>query len=238
MAIRRYLAMTGAEFRSCESFPEKPAWMACHFSPYSTGLSNLPTDLPPGSLLILNDRIPIHGHDPERITEQLATVVARFSCDGVLLDLQRTTDDGYLPLTQFLSTALPCPVVLPASCAEGGKTPVFLGPVPHHTSVAEYLAPWSGREIWLDAALDASVLRISDAGCRREPVHDPIPGSPCHQEEKLHCHYRIDLSENSADFLLWRTAEDLDSLLAEAEALGVCSAVSLYQELYAKTAPG
>ena len=47
MAIRPFLAMTAAEIRGTETLPPKTAWMACHFSPYSTGLSNLPKDLPP-----------------------------------------------------------------------------------------------------------------------------------------------------------------------------------------------
>ena len=42
MAIRQYLAMTAAEMTQAGSLPRHAAWMACHFSPYSTGLTNLP----------------------------------------------------------------------------------------------------------------------------------------------------------------------------------------------------
>ena len=52
MAIAQYLAMTAAEMIGSTFLPQKAAWMACHFSPYSTGLCNLPSALPPGSLLI------------------------------------------------------------------------------------------------------------------------------------------------------------------------------------------
>ena len=52
MAIRPFLAMTAAEIQGTETLPPKTAWMACHFSPYSTGLSNLPKALPPGLSLI------------------------------------------------------------------------------------------------------------------------------------------------------------------------------------------
>ena len=69
-----YLAMTPAEFNSVSQPPPDFAYMACHFSPYGTGLGNLPTVLPPESLLILNDRTPIHGHDPQRIFDQLKDV--------------------------------------------------------------------------------------------------------------------------------------------------------------------
>ena len=71
MAIRPFLAMTAAEIRGTETLPPKTAWMACHFSPYSTGLSNLPKALPPGSMVILDDITPIHGHDSETIAAQL-----------------------------------------------------------------------------------------------------------------------------------------------------------------------
>ena len=74
MAMARYLAMTAAEMMGGAPLPGKTAWMACHFSPYSTGLCNLPAALPPGSLLILNDRTPIHGHDPERICRELVVL--------------------------------------------------------------------------------------------------------------------------------------------------------------------
>ena len=47
MAIRQYLAMTAAEMTQAGSLPRHSAWMACHFSPYSTGLTNLPDRLPP-----------------------------------------------------------------------------------------------------------------------------------------------------------------------------------------------
>ena len=64
MAIPQYLAMTAAEMAGTAPLPRYMAWMACHFSPYSTGLTNRPAKLRQGSLLILNDRTPIHCHDP------------------------------------------------------------------------------------------------------------------------------------------------------------------------------
>lgn len=80
MAIRPFLAMTAAEIRGTETLPSKTAWMACHFSPYSTGLSNLPKDLPPGSMVILDDITPIHGHDAEAIAAQLRPRLEEIEC--------------------------------------------------------------------------------------------------------------------------------------------------------------
>ena len=50
-------------------------------------------------------------------------------------------------------------------------------------------------------------------------------------EPKLHCHYHIQLIDQKAEFTLYRTREDLDTLLEEAEALGISAAVGLWQEL-------
>ena len=106
MAITRYLAMTAAEMRNISQFPEKIAWMACHFSPYSTGISNLPQTLPAGSLLILNDIIPFHGHDPQRIAHQLTDCLEQHNCAGVLLDFQRKSHGHLQPMLEFLHLLL------------------------------------------------------------------------------------------------------------------------------------
>ena len=82
MAITPFLAMTATEMYRNTSLPEKTAWMACHFSPYGLGLSNLPKELPPGSLLIVDDITPPHGHDPVFIAEQLIGCVDQFQCSG------------------------------------------------------------------------------------------------------------------------------------------------------------
>ena len=110
MAIRPFLAMTAAEIRGTETLPPKTAWMACHFSPYSTGLSNLPKALPPGSMVILDDITPIHGHDSETIAAQLRPRLDALKCSGVLLDFQRPGYEEAELLAGRLSEALPCPV--------------------------------------------------------------------------------------------------------------------------------
>ena len=79
MVLPLYLAMTGREILAAQSAASRCAYMACHFSPYSQGLTNLPTSLPPSSMLILNDRTPICGHDPQRICGELAQMADAFS---------------------------------------------------------------------------------------------------------------------------------------------------------------
>ena len=230
MAIQPFLAMTAGEFPESPPFPPKIAWMACHFSPYTTGLSNLPKALPPGSLLILNDRTPICGHDPRSVEFQLRDCLELWECEAVLLDFQRDGIGETEALAKHLAQALPCPVVVSDFYASGLDCPVFLPPLPHHMALADYLAPWQGRQIWLEAAMDAEIITVTEDGAEILPCGGSFSGG--HRELQLHCHYKTEVSDTSAVFTLWRTREDLEELLAEAESLGVCNAVGLYQQLH------
>ncbi len=231
MAIKRYLAMTAAEIGSSASLPPSIAWMACHFSPYGTGLSGCPKALPPKSVLMLDDITPIHGHDPEQIAAQLKDCVDAFACAGVLLDFQRPGNEETEHLVQVLASSLPCPAAVSELYARDVDCPVFLPPAPLHEPLKAYLTPWQGREVWLEMALDGEVITLTESGSRFSslPPGEAFEGG--HREEALHCHYKVALEEKAARFTLWRTREDLDTLLEEAEGAGVKAAVGLYQEL-------
>lgn len=223
-----YLAMTAAEFRSCRELPPKIAWMACHFSPYGTGLTNLPQELPPESLLILNDRTPIHGHDSGLIFDTVAAIVDRFHCNGVLLDLQRDSSPEAAAIVAALQ-ALPCPVAASAPYAGIGTCPVFLPPVPLLTPPERHFSPWAGRGIWLDVAAEGLCATVTAAGCVCTP-HLGMETDFPHQDPELLVHYRLDVNPNAAIFTLQRTKEDLDALLEAAKTHGATHAVGLYQE--------
>ena len=233
MGIPCYLAMTGAEMEKAEVFPRHSGWMACHFSPYGTGLSNLPKDLPPDSLLILNDRTPIHGHDAELVCRQLVQCMERFHCPGLLLDFQQPENPQLQQLVRHVTQQLSCPVAVSAPYAAYVSCAVFLPPVPPSEPLAEALAPWEGREIWLELALDGEIITLTEQGAATFPLPFPQMTQPAFQDEHLHCHYRTLVSDTQAEFTLWRTVEDLRDLLAEAETLGVTAATGLYQELNA-----
>ena len=230
MEIGPYLAMTASEFAGAEQLPPKTAWMACQFSPYSTSLTNLPPALPPGSLLMLTDRQPPADHDPARAAAQLRQAVERFDCAGVLLDFQRPVNDETMAMAEYLVTSLPCPVGVSEHYAAGLACPVFLSPCPHHTPLAEHLAPWAGRAVWLDLAVDAETITLTNEGCSILPL--PLGEIPTggFGDERLHCHYRTETGERFARFTLWRTREDLEGLAREAEDLGVKALVGLWSE--------
>lgn len=231
MDLEQFLAMTGAEFAGCEKKPAKIAWMACHFSPYGTGLSNRPATLPPGSMLIVNDRIPICGHDPARIAAELETMVSEMNCSCVLLDFQRPNEPETAAVVQTVLTQIPCPVGVSHLYAAELTCPVFLPPPPLLTPLAEHLAPWDGRELWLEAALDTTLITVTETGSTLIPQPYAPPEQPCHHDDDLHCTYRMTLSPNAATFRLTRTRSDLHDLLTQAAQLHVTRSVGLYQQL-------
>ena len=231
MAIAPILAMTAAEIQSFSTFPEKVAWMACHFSPYGLGLSNMPKDLPAGSVLMVDDVTPPHGHDPEYIATQLERCVETWNLRGVLLDFQRGGCTETQVIAEYLVTELPCPTVVSAGYARDLGCPVFLPPAPPSATLEDYLAPWEGREIWLELGMNGEILTLTEACCSVAPLPYPDLDAQGFVDQKLHCHYQIDVNEKSARFTLWRTKEYLDHLLEVAESLGIVYCIGLYQEI-------
>lgn len=230
MPIARYLAMTAAEMAGNAVLLHQTAWMACHFSSSGSGLSNLPRWLPTDSLLILDDSTPIHDHDPERITAELGECMERLQCAGLLLDFQRPGEALTRNLVEYLCGALPFPVVVSDTYAEGLDCGIFVSPVPPDEAMASRLSRWQGREIWLDTTTEGLEIVLTKDGAKSTPLPPwERPGGGL-EEKRLHCHYRVSLDENSAVFTLWRTEEDVAAQLAEAEALGIAAAVGLYQE--------
>lgn len=231
MAFSCYLAMTAAEFRANPVLPPEIAWMACHFSSYGTGLSNCPEALPKGAMVILNDRTPVHGHDPALIAAELKEIVELQPVSAVLLDFQRPGSEETAAIAKAVVGALPCPTAVSDLYAKGLDCPVFLPPPPLHCPLEAHLAPWAGREIWLEAALDAEAITVTANGTQFTPLSPGDLPDTGHVEETLHCRYQIAQMQDRIRFSLFRTPEMLRSLLHAAESLGVTQAVGLFQEL-------
>ncbi len=229
MALPIYLTMTAWEF-SHREVPPHCGYMACHFSPYSSGLSNIPNYLPEGALLTVNDRIPPADHDPACIARQLKQAVDSLKPCGVLLDFQRPEEERTRSIVQALCQCLPCPVAVPPDYARDSKQAVFLPPVPLNQKLSAYLQPWRDREIWLEVDCSGLTMTLTETGC--QTAQDPvILEPPVFTDPELHCHYSIRTEENRAVFSLSRDKEDLLSLTEEAQELGVTLAAGLYQEL-------
>lgn len=231
MALPLYLALTAPELSAAGTLPKFPAYMACHFSSYSTGISNYPPALPEGSMLILNDSIPPAGHDPALIARQLSEAVRFFKCSCVLLDLQRPFNELTDKIADAVISGLSCPVAVSEGYAKNKDRAVFLSVPPASSSLQAHIAPWKGRSIWLEIAPDARTVTVDRSGSRTAPAPICEPALLPHRSEPLHCHYKTDVSREQICFTLQRTADDLKGLLFEAEGLGIAGAVGLYQEL-------
>lgn len=228
MAIPFFLAMTAAEFTKLSTFPPHIAWMACHFSPYGTGITNLPKTLPEGSLLILNDRTPVCGHDPEQICQSLWETAQKHHCSGILLDLQRPDNAETAAIIEKV-LSLPIPVAVSDLYAKPYECPVFLSPPPLNTPLEAHTAPWQGREIWLEMAHLGCQIRVTRAGAAFSPISCPASESRF-RDEALLCHYETEIAEDAVTFTLFRTQEDMDALIEKSAQLGITQWVGLYQE--------
>ena len=232
MGLTTYLAMTAAEIHTALDLPEHIVWMACHFSSYATGLSNCPTSLPPGSLLMVNDRTPIWHHDPAHILMQLQHMEKELQPDGIILDFQRPDCWETEQLTGILVKELTCPVAVSEHYSADFDCPVFLSAPPLCVSLEEHLKKWSGRKIWLEAVLSAEILTLTSDGCTR--LEDIYSQSAVfdYDAPELFCSYRFTVSEEKAVFTLQRSKEDLRRLLEAAKVLGVERAIGFYQQLH------
>lgn len=225
MILPLYLAMTAAEISACRHLPDKIAYMACHFSSYGTGLSNLPDSLPGGCMVMLNDRIPVAGHDPRLVASQISKLCSRLEAAGLVLDLQRPGDPLTGEIIEKILGAAPCPVAVSDTYAKDFDCPVFLSAPPLYVPLQTHMAPWAGRQIWLEAALDGCCCRVTENGSQIEACPPEVLSLPC---PELFCHYGIEEKPAQVDIRLSRTKEDLQLLLENAQ---ITLALGLYQQL-------
>ncbi|MBQ4642457.1 MAG: hypothetical protein IJB47_07615 [Oscillospiraceae bacterium] len=223
-----FLAMTPGEI------PQNPhravAYMACHFSSWGKGLSNLPLTLPAGSIILVDDSMPLTDHDPERITRQLQTLIEQFQPSAVLMDFQRPPTEAALEFLDACIGQLTCPVAVPIAYAEPFSCPVFLSPPPFDRTLGDYFAPWLERGIYLELALDGITVTVDASGSRLQPLPPYFTGALPLQDNALHCHYDVETADDQAIFTLSRTHLDIADLLKEAVSLGIRGAVGLYRE--------
>ena len=221
--------MTAREMEG--ALPNRVAYMACHFSPCSKGLSNAPRTLPENSLLLVDDSMPIQSHEPNLVVSQLKALVEKLSVGAVLLDFQRERSDLAADMAGAIFQALPCPVAATEYYAKELGCPVFLPSPPVNMALRDYLKNWQTRGVYLEIAPESRKFTVTEAGCTDTPL--PVhthPALPL-KDERLHCRYGVEVLEDRAIFTLCRTGEDLTALADEAYSLGVPGVVGLYQEL-------
>jgi hypothetical protein len=230
MAIPMFLAMTRSEWMQRKDSGTPIGWMACHFSPYSTGLSNRPSSLSAGSMLILNDRTPVNGHDPDVIAAQIEETVIQYSCSHLLLDLQRPDEPQTFAIVKAIAQSCPCPLGITEYYADGIDCAVFLPPVPLNIPAARYLQRYSGRQIWLELSAECLSISVTKDGSRFRNLPLQEAGDAVFQDDELLCHYDTTITADQICFSLHRTPEDQKLLVMEAEKLGVTCVTGLYQQ--------
>ena len=231
MALPLYLAMTASEMSSIDTIPADFAYMACHFSPYSQGVSNVPDSLPKGAILILNDNFPCQGHSPDLVAYQIKEAVTQLQCESLLLDFQRPPTPESEQMVQAILSQLSCSAALPPAYVKNWDGPVFLPPCPLHITLEKYLEPWNSRELWLEAALCQENVTVTSDGTVFTPQFPPDGLNNGFFDEDLFCQYTIRTSPEEITFTLFDTRESLAKKLQKAHSLRVTRAVGLYQEL-------
>ena len=201
MVLPLYLAMTPLEFRPI---------------PHAAYLLLEPSEVPPGALPVITDRFQLDRQWLLRICQ---------GREAVLLDFERPPTAE----VRAIIRELPCPAAAPPGYADEG--PVFLPSAPLHVPLEEYLSPWKGREIWLEAAVQKQTVTVTAQGSAVFPPctnTDLADGFYC---GILRCRFTQNFSENQAVFTLFDTPETLKMKFSHAAGLGVTRFVGLYQEL-------
>lgn len=229
MFSKVFLAQTKQEM---EQFPQRnTAYMACHFSAYGAGLSNLPQALPHGSILLLDDSMPVQEHDPKLVAEQLTESAQKFQISAILLDFQGEKNTQSERMADTILQDLSCPVAVTSAYAAGRNCPVFLSPCPVNIPLKKHLAPWAKNGVFLEIGTECAEITVT----HEKSMYTPIPFGTKKElplsDPQSHCHYQVEVSSEEAVFTLQRTLEDLTILTEEAYKLGVHGVIGLYQEL-------
>jgi hypothetical protein len=205
--------------------------MACHFSPYGLGLSNLPRQLPEGAVILVSDRIPPGGHDAGVVVSQLEELAQQFHPKAIVLDLERTGDDFCAELAAKCDSISGTETVVAAAYAEGLQCSVFLGAAQLWTPAEQWLRPWSGRRIWAECVLQRALVRITEDGA----VYRELPWEPPRQEVLADGQqavvYGVREQADAVEVMLWRGKEQLALWMEKLEKLGVEHFLGLYQQL-------
>ena len=230
MDLPLYHAMTAAEFSFARKLPRHIAWMACHFSAYSTNLSNLPTEIPPGSMIIINDKMPPSGHDKFAIAEQLNRLADQYRVSSFLFDFERKETEETAEMIYYLTSSVNSPVVVTEVYAHASKGPVLISMPPPHISLKKQIANIQNRELWLELAMETEIAIIDSNGCHFQPYGGEVFPAMEFTDSTLHTKYRLQICNNHANYLLKREIAEVADIMKEAKSLGVTTFVGLYQQ--------
>ena len=227
MAIQTILAMTAEEIPNAPSGFSGGCIFGCHYSSTSQTLVGLPSSLPHGWGLILDDENPITAPDISGLVQQLSRLEPAY----IVLDFQRPATPDVLRLAEKIA-ALPCPVSMPPEYGKNLCCSLFLPPIPPHISPEEYLRPWLHRDVWLELALDAVQISVTAEGSQMQSFPHAVATDKAHVDSMLHCHYKISHLHDTLQFYCYRTKDDIRQLLRSPLPANVKYGVGFFQELH------
>ncbi len=219
MVCKRYLAVTEKEIGNISG---PVAWMACRFAQKHPGLDNLPSRLPEGSLIILDDLQPISGHSPARIARQLETLCRQHRPAGILLDLQRKKTPQAMQMVKALLQIQETPIALTAEYAREFSCPVLVT-APMHQKLQQVIAPWKNREIWLDIPMGQVTIR------QGKLTDEKATHTGNYQWDRFLCCGYAKTGQDT--YALCRNKAMLPKILEEAARLGIPKALLLASEI-------
>ena len=201
--------MMDTEMQDIPSLPPRIARMGCTFDPDGPGLSDIPTAFFQHGMLIVDDRHPIRGHDPNLVAGVLADAADRLGIDCILLDFERPPTAASQAIAARLAKALPCPVGMPPDYGASLDCALFLPPCPLHVPMEAYLKPWQHREVWMEARILRQTITVTQQGT----VYGiPAPGDNLtggHFDNLLRCQCVTEIADDKVVFTLYDTPESL-----------------------------
>ena len=231
MFLPIYLATTAQEFAQFKEIPSTLCYMACHFSSSGSGLSNIPSTLPKGAMLCIDDSTPITNHRGDLIVHQIRGLIEKFQLCGILLDFQRPDNPHTPDMIDCILRHTDCKIAVSHIYANDFLCPVFLPPLPFRMSAEAYLSPWSDREIWLEVGTDKEMAIITDNSFGTEQVYAVPENGAQFYDPFLLCHYSTHIKQDHITVYFHRTIEDIRKLQEKAKGFGVTKYIGLWQQL-------
>jgi len=229
MDLSIYLAFTGVEAEAVNSHRAKTAWFGCRLSPYGAGIISTSSAVKSCDMLILTDETPIAEHDPQQVAAELVHMANSLGCEKLLIDFQRQPTVYSSAIIKEVLRRSPVPTGVSDLHAKELLCPVFLSAPPLWDSLEDHIAPWKGREIWLEAATDAACVTVSKSGSAYRQS-DPIEDHP-HFDSATCTAYAFNMDKGTAYFHLRRGKSELMKLLDKATDCSIQTVIGLYQQL-------
>lgn len=223
MGIGPYHLMSPGEIHKFS--PSAPVAVLLCCAPFSPGLLIGPSRLPKGSVAVFTDRVTPTFHQSGRIAGELKALMKTLHSPALILDW---TGELSPWLEELLKQLCGVQLVLPPHLA-GKEDSAVLVPSVVEKSLEDLLAPWNGRQIWLDMVSSAAQLTLTRNGCEVVPWQASIREGDLY-DETLCCQYRVETAQEEARFYLYETQQTRMKKLEKARSLGVAGAIGLWKD--------